>query len=76
MKETYQVKYRQPGQWFWRKVKNVKGDGVESSFRFFHLDDDTLIYISCNSEVIFPPERQRIITDKMSREVGQPIVRA
>lgn len=28
MKETYTVKYRQPGQWFWRTIKGVWRDEV------------------------------------------------
>lgn len=76
MKETYSVKYRQPGQWFWRKINNVKGDGVEGQFRFFHTEKDELIYISCSAEVKFPAERQAIIAHKMSRESGQPVQRA
>lgn len=76
MKETYTVKYRQPGQIFWRTVKNVKGDGVEGMFRFFSTEDDRIIYVSCNAEVIFPAERQALITQKMSREIGQPVQRA
>jgi len=75
MKETYTIRYRQPGQLFWRKVRNVKGDGVDGSFRFFHAEDDSILYISSASEVYFPPERQAIITHKMSKEVGQPIQR-
>jgi hypothetical protein len=76
MKETYTVKYRQPGQFFWRKIRGVKGDGVEGLFRFFHTEEDQIIYISCNAEVIFPKERQTIITNKLSKEAGQPLVRA
>jgi len=76
MIETYTVKYRQPGQIFWRKLRRVKGDGVEGLFRFFHLEDDSLIYISSAAEVAFSPGRQQIIAHKMSREVGQPVQRA
>jgi hypothetical protein len=39
-------------------------------------DADTLHYISISAEVIFPSERQAVITHKMSRESGQPIQRA
>lgn len=76
MKMTYTVKYRQPGQWIWRKLKDVKGDGVEAQFRFFHLEDDSIIYISLDAEVVFPPGRQAIIIHKMSQEAGTPVVRA
>jgi hypothetical protein len=76
MKDTYTVKYRQPSQWLWRTLKGVKGDGVEGIFRFFHLEDDTLVYISSHAEVVFSKERQAIITHRMSKEAGQPIQRA
>jgi len=77
MKETYTIKYRQPGQWFWRKIKNVKGTQfTEGKFWAFHTDDDALHYISGNAELYFPPERQAIITHQMSREIGQPVQRA
>lgn len=76
MRETYDIKYRQPGQWLWRKVKSVKGDGVEHSFRYFHTEKDELIYISLDAEVKFPKERQDVITHKMSKQAGTPIQRA
>jgi hypothetical protein len=76
MIETYTVKYRQPGQIFWRKIKNVKGDGIEERLRYFTTDDDSICYISLNAEVIFPPERQTIIAHQMSKRIGQPIQRA
>ena len=76
MKETYSVKYRQPGQIFWRTIKNVKGDAIEGQMRWFLTEDDIILYISCNAEVKFPKERQAIITHKMSREAGQPVQRA
>jgi len=76
MRETYTVQYRQPGQLFWRKLKNVKGDAVEEGFRWFLQDDDTITYVSLNAEVRFPPARAQITMHKMSRESGQPIQRA
>lgn len=76
MKETYDVKYRQPGQWLWRKLKNVKGDAIESGFRWFLLEDDTLISVSLNAEVVMSPHRAAIKIHQMSREAGQPIQRA
>lgn len=60
MKMYWTVKYRQPGQVFWRKVKRVVADGVEDQFRYFRQDDDTMIYVSNNAEVIFSPDRQAI----------------
>lgn len=77
MIETYTVRYRQPGQWLWRRVRNVRGDGVEpGQFRWLALADDSLLYLSLQAEVRFPPERQQIIERKMSRDAGQPVTRA
>ena len=76
MRETYRVKYRQKGQIFWRTVNNVKGDGVEGAFRFFYMEDDSILYIGLDAEVWFSPDRQAIITHQMSKEAGQPVQRA
>ena len=58
MIETYTVRYRQPGQWLWRRVRNVRGDGVEpGQFRWLALADDSLLYLSLQAEVRFPPAR-------------------
>ena len=77
MIEAYTVRYRQPGQWLWRRVRNVRGDGVEpGQFRWLALADDSILYVSLRAEVRFPPERQRIIERKMSRDAGQPVMRA
>jgi hypothetical protein len=72
----YTVKYRQPNQWFWRTIKRVKGDGIEHTYRFFHTEDDKIIFVSQQAEVVFMPDRQREIEKKMSREIGQPVTRA
>ena len=76
MIETYDVKYRQPGQWFWRKIKDVKGDAVESGFRWFLQEDDTLTFVSIDAEVKMSPHRAAIKLHKMSKEAGQPLQRA
>jgi hypothetical protein len=77
MRLTYWIKYRQPGQVFWRKVRNVIGDGVEAGlFRFVQTEDDTLIYFSLDAEVIFPAQRQKVIAELMSKEAGQQVQRA
>lgn len=76
MKDSYTIKYRQPGQIFWRKLKNVTGDGVENSYRFFHRTDDSIVFLSQQAEVIFCPDRQKVITQRMSKQSGQPIQRA
>lgn len=76
MRETYTVKYRQPGQIFWRKIKLVKATIAKSKFWVFHCENDSLYYVSIDAEVYFPPERQAIITHQMSKEAGQPIQRA
>jgi hypothetical protein len=76
MKHTYYIKYRQPGQIFWRKLKGVIGDDIKDNFRVFHLESDYIVYISIGAEVIFPPERQKVILDKMSKEAGLQVQRA
>ena len=72
-KNTYVVKYRQPGQWFWRTVKGVEGDGIEGNFRFLAKEDGSILNISIEAEVLFPAKRLDLIAKKMSKESGQNI---
>lgn len=72
--QKYTVKYRLHGRRFFKTLKNVVGDGIENNFRFFSLDDETLIHVPWDTEVHFSPERAVAIRDKMSKQAGQPIV--
>ena len=76
-KNSYIVRYRQPGQWFWRKVKNVIGDGVYPDIRcrYLSLADDTLIMMSIHAEIRFPPQRMIVIQNQMSKEAGLQVQR-
>ena len=76
MREVYSVKYRQPGQIFWRSIKNVKGDAIEDGMRWFMTETDELYFISLQAEVHFSNDRQKVITYRLSKEAGQPIQRA
>lgn len=69
----YRCKYRQKGQWFWRTLKNVIGDGIEANFRFFTLEDGSMIYIGIDAEVVFFKDREASIAKSISREAGIPI---
>jgi len=75
MKEMYNVKYKVIGQWFWKTLKDVKMDGIEERFRWFHLDDDSLVHLPIDTVVVFPPHRQKVIEFQMSKVIGQPISR-
>lgn len=72
----YTVKYRQPGQWLWRRIRKTVGDGVEEKFRWFHKSDDQIVYISLDAEVVFPAKRQKEIQEDMSKEIGIQVQRA
>lgn len=73
---TYTVKYRKPGSFLWTTLKRVKFDGIEPDlFRWFHLDDDQMVYIPLHMEVKLSKERWTAIERKMSKEAGQPIMR-
>lgn len=74
MKNIYIVKYRQPGQFFWRTLKNVRGDGLErDQFRWFITNDDEFYYVSLDAEVYFEGKRQEIINKQMNKETGQQV---
>lgn len=71
----YSVKYRTSGQWFFRKIKNIKGDGLmpDSGNRFFILMDETRIEIPCASEIVFNKDRFIFIKKEMEKESGVDI---
>ncbi len=72
---TYTVKYRCPGQLFWRTIKRVIGDGIqaECGFTWFVLQDNSAIRIPITSEVKFSKERVISTVEKMRAESGQNI---
>jgi len=72
--QKYKVKYRLHGRRFFKTLKNVVGDGMEGNFRFFALDDESLIHVPWDTEVRFSKERAVAIREKMSKQAGQPIV--
>ncbi len=69
----YKAKYRVRGRWFWRKVKNIVGDGTERTFRFFVLEDGSQVHYPLDSEVIFSKEREEVIRKNKSKEIGHKI---
>ena len=68
---AYWIKYRAPGQLFWRKLKRVVGDAVEPGlFRWFYLENGQTIFIPLGSEVIFSKERTKVEATKINQETG------
>lgn len=58
----YTVKYKKG--MFWRKIKNVIGDGYveRRNVRFFILEDKTMIEIPAYNIIFkFPPERETLL---------------
>jgi hypothetical protein len=75
---TYTVKYRTKNQWFWRTLKNVKGDLVGTDIpgdqRVFILEDETRVEVpGVGTEFIFSPGRFLLIKQNMEEEAGQKI---
>ena len=76
--KTYNIKYRQPGQWFWRKVRGIVGDGIdyEGRFRYFQTNTDKIRFVGLDAELEYPPERQKAIDADIAREAGHATQRA
>lgn len=75
----YSVRYRLFGKWFWKTIKNVKGDLVATDIptptRVFLLEDETRIEIPLGgTEFRFSKERFLVIKKNMEKEAGQTIV--
>jgi len=77
----YEVKYRLRGDWFWKKLKRVKADGMvvdqnKSVFqsRFFILNDESRVELPiANTVFVFPKERFISIKESMEAEINQDI---
>ena len=83
---TYTVLYKKMGNFFYKKLKKVKGDGfIENEIiptgnptlkdiRWFMLEDETRIEIPANVHIFkFSKERWVSINQRMSTEAGQPV---
>lgn len=75
---TYTVKYLLPGKWFWRTLKNIKGDGIMSDanypMRFFLTDKEERIEIPIPGTIFrFSSERFLTIHSNLEKESGQNI---
>lgn len=72
--KVYSAKIKIPGTWGWSRFKNVIGDGIEGTFQFLILSDQTYIRFPLNAMVVFSKERHYAILEKMERESGQKII--
>lgn len=72
---NYTVKYKKANDWFWRKIKNVKGDGIleNNSHRYLILDNEERIEIPLFYIFKFSKERFFVIKKNMEQESGQQI---
>lgn len=72
----YTVKYKVQGSFFWKTIRNVKGDGIMTSetnfpIRFFITADEERVEIPIpGSRFWFSKERFLSIKQKMSSEGG------
>ncbi len=75
---TYTVNFKTEKNWFWRKLKKVKGDGIMPDSpvptRFFILEDETRIEIPITGTLFnFSHERFLMIKQNMEKEAKQDI---
>ena len=75
---TYVVKYKKPEWWLWRKLKNVKGDGIlfgqggqAVPSRYFILSDDSSIELPMTMMFSFDSYRCRLVEESIRQEAGR-----
>lgn len=73
---NYKVKYKSKNAFFWKVLKNVKGDGVMSDsnypMRYFILADESRIEIPMVDMIFeFSKERHYLIKENMNKEMGK-----
>jgi hypothetical protein len=77
----YTVWYKLEGDWFWKKIKKVKGDalitadkGFPEATYIFTKENESLIRVPFKGTVVmFSKERFVLIKQKMDSEAGQQI---
>lgn len=79
----YTVKYRLPGQWFWRTIKSVIGDGayfgnINDNFftkdvRVFDTKNGGRVEIPMTAQFVFSEGRYLSIKSDIEKTLGQPI---
>jgi hypothetical protein len=71
----YSVQYKKPESFFFRKIKNVKGDGIceATGSRYFILADETRIELPCSCHFKFSKDRFNVIKSMMEQQTGQAI---
>lgn len=76
---TYTVQYKHTKDLFWRRLRNVEGDGYVFNekagtfgIRYFNLSDGTRIEIPTTDIVFkFHPDRRLAIKDNMNKQMGK-----
>ena len=65
----YGVSYKQPNQWFWRKLKNIKEDGIveEIQQRWFYDKYNNRYEIPNSSLFKFSIERHQLIEEMQEK---------
>lgn len=71
--ETYGARYKLPGEWWWTKVSEIVGDGIEGNFQFLYLKDKTYIRLPYTAVIEFNPSRHQVTLSRMEKESGQQI---
>jgi hypothetical protein len=75
---TYTIYYKHKDQLFWRKLKNIKGDGIMPDWpypvRFFIADDEARYEIPIVDTIFkFSKERFIVVKQNMEKESGQKL---
>jgi len=71
---NYTVKYRLPGDLFWRKIKDVKGDTfVENGMRLIITETEERFEIPLSAVVMFSRNRFFSILENKRKETGQKL---
>lgn len=67
---SYELKYKLPFRPFWKKLKDVREDGLtdHGQSRFFILDDNTRIEVPTTAVFVFAPSRASYIEILRAKE--------
>ena len=73
MRMIYSGKYKAPGQLFWRKIQDVKGDVIENGVRVIIFTDESQLHLPIDAMVKWDRNRFLFIKKRMNDEAGQEL---
>ena len=66
----YSAKYRLPGEWWWTRVRKIKGDLIDNGKQVLIMADERQVHLPLSAVVVFDRRRYLSIREQVEMESG------